>query len=96
MTEETVTFRFYPADVQRICITYKDKNELYTKFQKQLSELNIPSDAVYWVDCDLDRSWMRTADALYAALESNQNAKMYISSDHIKDADSKASSKMGN
>ncbi|KAL6729572.1 hypothetical protein Aduo_000616 [Ancylostoma duodenale] len=77
--DQTVTIRLYSTDVPRLCITYKDKNELYREFQKQLKKLNVSADSVYFLDNDIDRHWIRSADTLYAIVDRVHHSKMYIS-----------------
>ncbi|EPB67299.1 hypothetical protein ANCCEY_13613 [Ancylostoma ceylanicum] len=74
--KKTATIKLYRDNVPRITITYKNKKDLFKQFQKKISEMNLSNDAIYWSDWDNDRSLVKTADDLFAAVENNSTVKM--------------------
>ncbi|EYC00828.1 hypothetical protein Y032_0112g283 [Ancylostoma ceylanicum] len=76
--KKTATIKLYRDNVPRITITYKNKKDLFKQFQKKISEMNLSNDAIYWSDWDNDRSLVKTADDLFAAVENNSTVKMYV------------------
>ncbi|KAL6730072.1 hypothetical protein Aduo_001068 [Ancylostoma duodenale] len=78
--KKTATIKLYRDNVPRITITYKNKKDLFKQFQKKISQLNFPIDEIYWADWDNDRSLVKTADDLFAAVENNSTVRMYVHS----------------
>ncbi|EYC00837.1 hypothetical protein Y032_0112g289 [Ancylostoma ceylanicum] len=79
--KKTATIKLYRDNVPRITITYKGKKDLFRKFQKKISEMDLSNDEIYWADWDNDRSVVKTADDLFAAVENNSTVRMYVRTD---------------
>ncbi|VDK83024.1 unnamed protein product, partial [Cylicostephanus goldi] len=79
MAEEkkTATIKLYRDNVPRITITYKNKKDLYKNFQKKLKQLNLDMGEVYWADWDNDRTAIKGAEDLFAAVDNNTNVRMF-------------------
>ncbi|EYC17708.1 hypothetical protein Y032_0030g2228 [Ancylostoma ceylanicum] len=84
--ESLATIKLYPYyyTEPRLTITFKDKEELYRKFQKKIQELDIPADRIYRVDRDRDRCWIDNPIALLEAVESeNYKLSFFISTSEV-------------
>ncbi|RCN27691.1 hypothetical protein ANCCAN_26574 [Ancylostoma caninum] len=76
--KKTATIKLYRDNVPRITISYKNKKDLFKQFQKKIGRLNLSDNEVYWADWDNDRSVVKTADDLFAAVENNSTVKMFV------------------
>ncbi|EYC00825.1 hypothetical protein Y032_0112g280 [Ancylostoma ceylanicum] len=75
--EKTVTIKFYTDDAPQMTIKYKDKKELFKKFQKKLKKFDFPTDELYWYDWENVHLRIRNADDLYIAVRESDFAKMF-------------------
>ncbi|KAL6730067.1 hypothetical protein Aduo_001063 [Ancylostoma duodenale] len=76
--KKTATIKLYRDNVPRITITYKNKKDLFKQFQKKINQMNLSDNEIYWADWDNDRSVVKTADDLFAAVENNSVVKMFV------------------
>ncbi|EYC00826.1 hypothetical protein Y032_0112g281 [Ancylostoma ceylanicum] len=80
MTEEekTVTLKLYRGSVPRLMIDYKDKNDLYEKFMKNIRRLNFPIGEIYAFDNETNQLVIKNANDLLAAVNDHYNVKVYV------------------
>ncbi|KAL6730073.1 hypothetical protein Aduo_001069 [Ancylostoma duodenale] len=95
MTEEekTVTLKLYRGSVPRLMINYKDKNDLYEKFMKNIKRVNHPIGEIYAFDNENDQFVIKNANDLLAAVNDNYNVKVYVRP--IEDSDPLSCSRDG-
>ncbi|KAK6727144.1 hypothetical protein RB195_005070 [Necator americanus] len=75
--EKIVSIPLYLEEVPRLNISYKDKYELFKKFQKKLKKLDFPTDELYWYDWENVHLRIRNADDVLLAVEESGFAKMF-------------------
>uniref|UniRef100_A0A0K0CZI9 PB1 domain-containing protein n=1 Tax=Angiostrongylus cantonensis TaxID=6313 RepID=A0A0K0CZI9_ANGCA len=71
-------FKVYRESTQRFTIEYKEKDDLYRSFQKNIEELSIPPLGVYLIDNNGDSIQIGDADTLFGIVKDSPNARVAV------------------